>query len=140
MTTTATKTSGSSKVLAGAYLVNGTAGNLGMPGAPIMHFSLVVVPSQNSVNGTVHITQVIAPPYGDIVIRNVKGTIRSTGYGKVTQVVYLEGEYVVSVPPPAIGSYLAHFSASMAIDDNWNGMGSFSYGGNDVENVPVKKS
>lgn len=140
MTTTSTKSSGTSKVLAGAYLVNGVAGNLEVPGAPVMHFSLVVVPSQNSVNGTVHITQSIAPPNSDIVIRNVHGSIRATGYGKVTKIVYLEGEYVVSVPPPAIGSYLAHFSASMAIDDNWNGTGSFSYGIHDVDNVPVHKA
>lgn len=125
--------------LVGAYLVNGTAGNVGLPGAPIMHFSLVVVPGANSVSGTVEITQAIAPPNGDIVIKNVTGTIRSTGYGQVTQVVALEGEYIVSFPPPAIGSYLAKFSAHMAIDNNWTGKGGFTYGTNDVENVPVKK-
>jgi len=73
------------------------------------------------------------------VIHNVKGVIRATGFGKVTHVVALEGEYVVSFPPPAIGEYIAKFSAHMAIDNNWDGMGGFSYGNHNVENVPVKK-
>ncbi len=124
----------------GAYLVNGTVGNVGMPGAPIMHFSLVVVPGANSVSGTVEITQAIAPPNGNIVIRNVHGTIRATGFGTVTQVVALEGEYIQSVPPPAIGTWISPFSAHMAIDNNWNGKGGFTYGHNDVENVPVAKT
>ena len=136
MSTTAEKTN----KLIGAYLVNGTMGNVGMPGAPIMHFSLVVVPSTNSVGGTVQISQALAPPSGEIIVRNVTGTIRATGFGKVTKVVSLEGEYVQSVPPPAIGSYLAKFSAHMAIDNEWNGQGGFSFGNNDVEDVPVSKS
>jgi len=127
-----------SEVIAGAYLAKGTIGNVGMPGAPIAHFSLVVVPASNSVSGTVEITQAIEGPQSNIVVKNVTGQIRATGFGKVTKVVSLEGEYVVSVPPPAIGSYLSKFSAHMAIDNDWNGQGGFSYGNNDVEDVPVK--
>jgi hypothetical protein len=125
--------------LAGAYLVNGVMGNLNMPGAPIMHFSLVVVPSANSVSGTVEITQALAPPYGHIVIHNVKGVIRKTGLGHVTNIIALEGEYVQSVPPPAIGSFLQKFNAHMAVDNNFSGFGGFTYGSHNVENVPVKK-
>jgi len=136
MNTTAEK---KSSRLIGAYLVNGTMGNVGTPGAPIMHFSLVVVPSANTVSGTVEITQAIAHS-GDIIIKNVKGVIRSTGYGNITKVVSLEGQYVQSVPPPAIGSFLANFSAHMAIDDNWDGKGGFTYANHDVEDVPVKKA
>ena len=130
----------STKTLVGAYLVNGTMGNLGMPGAPIMHVSLIVVPNAHSVTGTVTITQALAPPNGEIIVRNVTGVIRKTGLGKVTQIVALEGEYTVSVPPPAIGTYLAKFSAHMAIDNNWEGRGGFSYGNNHIEDVPVTKN
>ena len=125
--------------LIGAYLVTGTVGNVGMPGAPIMHFSLVVVPGAHTVSGTVEITQALASPNGVIVVKNVTGQIRPTGFGTVTQVVSLEGEYVQSFPPPAIGSYLAKFTANMAIDNNWNGTGGFTYENHDVNNVPVKK-
>ncbi|MBI2510441.1 MAG: DUF1842 domain-containing protein [Opitutae bacterium] len=123
--------------LIGAYLARGTVGNVGTPGAPIMHYSLVVVPSTGSVSGTVEITQAIAPPQNRVVIPNVHGVIRKTGLGPVTQIVALQGQYVYSVPPPAIGSFLADFSAHLAIDNAWNGRGGFSYFNHNVENVPV---
>jgi hypothetical protein len=125
-----------SDLLAGAYLAQGTIGNVGMPGAPIAKFSLVVVPSQHSVSGTVVITQAVGGPDSHIVVK-VTGKIYATGLGKVTQVVSLHGQYVHSVPPPAIGSFLADFDAHLAIDGAWNGTGGFSYYQHNVENVPV---
>lgn len=124
--------------LLGTYLVNGTMGNVGMPGAPICRFSLVVTPAAHAVSGTVEITQAIEGPNSHIVVTNVKGTIRPTGLGQYTQVVALEGEYVFNFPPPAIGSILEKFSAHMAIDNSWNGQGGFSYGQNVVNDVPVR--
>ena len=125
-----------SDLLAGAYLANGTIGNVGMPGAPIATFSLVVVPSQHTVTGTVVITQAVNGPDNHIVI-SVKGKIYATGFGQFTQVVSLHGQYVQSFPPPAIGSFLADFDAHFAIDNAWNGTGGFTYWKNTVENVPV---
>lgn len=120
-----------------AYLTKGTIGNVGMPGAPIAHFSLVVAPASNSVSGMVEITQAIdrAP-----IKVHVTGTIRHTGYGEVTKIVNLSGQYVVSVPPPAIGSYLEKFTAYMDINNEWNGIGGFTYGNNKIDNVPVKSA
>jgi hypothetical protein len=126
-----------SDLLAGAYLAQGTIGNVGTPGAPIATFSLVVVPSQHSVTGTVVITQAIPGPDSRIVVQ-VTGKIYATGIGKVTQVVGLQGEYVHSVPPPGLGSFLAKFDAHLAIDNEWNGTGGFSYYQHNIENVPVK--
>ncbi|OMQ09748.1 DUF1842 domain-containing protein [[Flexibacter] sp. ATCC 35103] len=125
-----------SDLLAGAYLATGKIGNVGTPGAPIATFSLVVVPSQHSVSGTVVVTQAIQGPDSHIVIP-VTGKIYATGLGKVTQVVSLQGQYVHSVPPPAIGSFLATFDAHLAIDNAWNGTGGFSYYQHTIENVPV---
>lgn len=127
---TATKSS-----LVGAYLTKGTIGNVGMPGAPIAHFSLVVSPVSNSVSGMVEITQAINRPSIKV---NVTGSVRATGYGKVTKIVSLKGQYVVSVPPPAIGSYLENFTAYLDIDNSWNGTGGFTYGNNEINDVPVK--
>lgn len=125
-----------SEELAGAYLAKGTIGNVGMPGAPIAHFSLVVVPSEHSVTGTVVITQAISGPDSRIVVQ-VTGKIYATGFGPVTQVVGLHGQYVHSLQPPAIGSFLANFEANMALDAKWNGTGGFSYWQHTIENVPV---
>jgi len=125
-----------SDLLAGAYLANGTIGNVGTPGAPIAKFSLVVVPSQHSVTGTVVITQAVNGPDNHIVI-SVKGKIYATGFGNFTQVVSLHGQYVQSFPPPTIGSFLADFDAHFAIDNAWKGTGGFSYYKHIIENVPV---
>ena len=124
-------------LLAGAYLAKGTIGNVGTPGAPIATFSLVVVPSQHSVSGTVVITQAVNGPDSHIVVP-VKGRIYATGFGNFTKVVSLQGEYVQSFPPPAIGAFLAEFDAHLAIDNEWNGTGGFSYWRHSIENVPVK--
>ncbi|MCI9843768.1 DUF1842 domain-containing protein [Flavobacterium pectinovorum] len=123
-------------LLAGAYLAKGTIGNVGTPGAPVATFSLVVVPSQHSVTGTVVITQAVNGPDSHIVVQ-VKGRIYSTGFGNYTQVVSLQGQYVQSFPPPAIGAFLADFNAHLAIDNAWNGIGGFSYYQHQIENVPV---
>lgn len=122
--------------MVGAYLTKGTIGNVGMPGAPIAHFSLVVVPGSHNVSGVVEISQAIPGPNSYILV-HVKGQIRPTGLGNITQIVALEGEYVESFPPPAIGAILRKFSAHMAIDNSWNGKGGFTYGENVINDVPV---
>ncbi len=118
-----------------AYLTKGTIGNVGMPGAPIAHFSLVVNAASGTVSGMVEITQAIDSKPIEV---KVTGNIRYTGYGEVTKIVSLNGEYVVSVPPPAIGSYLEKFTAYMDINNEWNGTGGFTYGNQKVDDVPVK--
>ncbi len=58
------------------------------------------------------------------------GHLHATGLGDVTKVGALSGQASVSVPPPAIGTYLAPFSATFAVNDDWTGSGSFSVGNN----------
>ncbi|OXA92096.1 DUF1842 domain-containing protein [Flavobacterium hercynium] len=125
-----------SELLIGAYLAEGKIGNVGTPGAPIAKFSLVVVPSQNSVSGTVVISQAVNGPDSHIVVQ-VKGRIYATGFGKYTKAVSLQGQYVQSFPPPALGAFIADFDAHFSVDDEWNGIGGFSYWRHSVENVPV---
>ena len=68
----------------------------------------------------------------------VTGQIYQTGFGPNHQLVSLQGEFVYSVPPPAIGSFLANFTAALSVDQQWNGSGGFNYVTTHVENVPVK--
>lgn len=124
----------SKTLIESAYLTKGTIGNVGMPGAPIVHFSLVVSPEQNTVSGIVEITQAVDRPTIKV---NVTGNIRYTGYGDITKIVNLSGEYIVSVPPPAIGSYLQKFTAYLDVNNNWNGTGGFTFGTQKVDDVPV---
>jgi Domain of unknown function (DUF1842) len=122
--------------LIGAYLVKGMIGDINRPGSPIVHFALVVVPSTHKVSGNVIITQ--ATGNGPITVE-VTGKIYATGFGEITQVVSLSGQFVHCVPPPALGCYLEKFDVCMAINNDWIGKGGFSYGEVHIENVPVVK-
>ena len=71
-------------------------------------FFLRSSPSASSESGIVEITQPILPN-GQILVKNVIGAIRATGYGNVTKVVSLSGQYIVSVPPSGIQYLLENF-------------------------------
>ena len=121
----------------GLYKVDLTAGNEGTPGAPILHLSLLVNATNGQVTGQGKISQAVES--GDVPISNISGLVTSTGFGEYTKVVSLKGEGFVSVPPPAIGSYLAPFTGHFAIDNDWNGKGGWQLGSDTpVEDVPVK--
>lgn len=116
--------------LTGAYLAQGTIGNVGMPGAPIVHFSFVVFPSQGKVSGAVQIMQAVQ---NGNYSGQVTGTLYATGYGNVTQIVavkgtiHSEGDTPIEIP----------FEAHLALDSSWNGTGGFAYANTHVEGVPV---
>ncbi len=121
----------------GLYMVNGSAGNEGVPGAPILNFTLLV----NAVTGDVtgHATQVqaVEAPENEIKIGDITGKVQATGFGDYTKVVALKGTGIVTLPPPAIGSYAVPFTAHFAINDKWEGRGGWSLGAEKVEDVPV---
>jgi hypothetical protein len=118
-------------------LSEGTIGDLETPGAPVATFSLVVIPSKNSVSGRVLIKQALNIPDGDIDIK-VEGKIHATGFGNFTKVVSLHGQYDQSFPSEKFGAFLADFDAHFVVDDDWNGTGGFSFYKNQIENVPVE--
>lgn len=118
--------------IVGAYLVKGTIGNCGMPGAPIVHFALVVTPFNHQVTGTVQITQ--ATQNGNYS-GQVHGTLYSTGYGSVTQVVALTGSVHSDGTTPIEMAFGAHLS----INADWSGTGGFQYANVHVADVPVQR-
>ena len=123
------------------YRVIGKAGNVGTPGAPILHFDLLVNSSAGSISGQAHINQAVAPPSGEIHIHNVTGTVRELVFGgQVTLVVALQGTYDRVLPPPLILTIVERFAAHFSVDQKWEGRGSFDYdnGGQVVNDVPVK--
>ncbi len=112
-------------------------GNVGLPGAPIVHLTLALSDS-GSVGGVATITQAIAPPNG-IHTFPVTGKAYHTGLGKDTLLIALEGQFTISAPPPAIGTFLAQFHASLGVDPStFVGEGGFSYASTHIEKVPVK--
>lgn len=125
-----TETTTSNTPLAGAYLVKGTIGHVGMAGAPIVHFALVVTPFNHQVTGSVHITQAVA--HGNYS-GQVKGAIFATGLGDAIQAVSLTGPIYPDGPTP----FVIPFEASLSIDRAWKGSGGFRYANVHVDNVPV---
>ncbi|MDF7774956.1 DUF1842 domain-containing protein [Sphingomonas sp. AOB5] len=121
----------------GYYLVNLLVEQQGPVGAPALHLQLGVNAVTGQIMGSGEITQALPPPYGQTHLPQVTGSIFHTGFGQDTMLVHLSGQYVVSVPPPAIGSYLAQFSAALAVDKAWNGKGSFSYANHNVTGCEV---
>jgi len=122
------------------YRVTGRAGNVGMPGSPILHFDLLVNSSAGSISGQAHINQAVGPPSGEIHIRNVTGTVRELVFGgQITLVVALQGTYDRALPPPLILTIVENFAAHFSVDQKWEGRGSFDYsnGGQVVNDVPV---
>lgn len=118
--------------ISSAYFVRGTIGNSGTPGAPIVHFALVVTPGSHQITGNVQITQAVQN--GNYSGR-VKGTLYATGFDQVTQVVTLTGSISPDGPMPLELPFEAH----MAINGEWNGTGGFNYAGVHIANVPVHR-
>lgn len=112
----------------------------GAPGAPVLILNLAVHGATGEIpNGKADITQVTAPPFNEIHVSPVHGVVHHTGLGVDTRLVAVSGQYVQTANPPLIGAYLANFSAALAVDEGWNGKGSFSYGGVTITNAAVTK-
>jgi len=121
----------------GLYLVKVLVQKPGVDGAPSVQLNLAVNPGAGVVGGNAVITQAVAPPHGSTTVPEVRGVIHHTGLGVDKMLVSVEGQYGVSVPPPAIGTYLAKFSAALAVDNTWKGTGSFTYAGGTIEGCTV---
>lgn len=120
---------------AGLYRVTFDVGNEGEPGAPILHVQALVYAPTGRITGTASITQAIAPPGGNIEIHDLRGEIRELGYGTpAKRLVALSGFF----SPDPLTPILESFSASLEIEqDEWKGEGSFKYGTQEVNGVPV---
>ncbi|MFC4992757.1 DUF1842 domain-containing protein [Rubritalea tangerina] len=137
MSTTQTADPSAAANKIGLYKVDLIAGNEGVPGAPILRLSLLVNAATGEVTGQGRITQAVES--GDVPISNIKGQVRATGFGEYTKVLSLEGEGFVSFPPPAIGSYLAPFTAHFGLKSDWSGKGGWELKGSQpVEDVPCE--
>ncbi|WP_018969701.1 DUF1842 domain-containing protein [Rubritalea marina] len=135
MSTTTDPSASANKI--GLYKVDLTAGNKGMPGAPILSLSLLVNAASGEVTGQGVISQAVES--GDVKVSNITGKLRSTGFGEYTKVLALQGEGFVSFPPPAIGSYLAPFEAHFSLKNDWSGLGAWELKGSQpVEDVPCE--
>jgi hypothetical protein len=123
------------------YRVDGTAGNVGTPGAPILHFQLLVNESGGKVTGQAQITQAVAPPNNEFQIENLSGKVASLVFGgQISLVVTLRGTYGQPGPPPTDFIIEEKFEAHFQLDTQWDGRGSFEYGRHKISDVPVSST
>jgi len=97
-------------------------------GGASMTLQLAIDPMSIFINGRANGTFHQGTQHTPSFTASTSGQIHSTGFGNITKVGGVTGQAVVSFPPPAIGSYLAPFEADFAVDNEWNGTGSFSVG------------
>jgi hypothetical protein len=121
-----------------AYLVKCAVGSQVLVGAPLLQVAAVVNALTKKIAGHAQITQSVTPPGGRIVISDLTGRIHSIG--EVQDVPYsivtLSGTYDNSG-----ASVASDFMATLLVTQDgvgWAGQGSFTYGGEDIDGVPVK--
>lgn len=110
----------------------------GVVGAGRMTLALTVNASTGALHGQAHGTILEGTQNPLTFTTAVSGSMHSTGYGTIVKVGAVTGDAAVSVAPPAIGTYLAPFSASFGLDSDWMGEGQFSVGDH-VYQSEVKK-
>jgi len=125
--------------LRGIYLVAGSAGDEADLNATILRFALLVNDASGQISGQAQIQeQGVVGPNSETNIGNVTGHIQALDFGSITKLVALKGEAVVTLPPPVVLSIVQPFQAHFAIDDAWEGIGSWTLGSQTVSNVPVR--
>lgn len=102
----------------------------GVVGAGSMTLALTVDASTGALHGQAQGTILEGTAHAPTFTAQVSGAMHSTGFGHIVKVGAVSGEAAVSVAPPAIGTYLAPFSASFSLDADWTGQGQFSVGSN----------
>lgn len=100
----------------------------GIVGAGLMTLALTVDASTGALHGQAQGTILEGTEHAPTFTAKVSGTMHSTGFGHTVKVGAVSGEAAVSLAPPAIGIYLAPFSASFSLDADWTGQGQFSIG------------
>ncbi|MFN7571702.1 MAG: DUF1842 domain-containing protein [Betaproteobacteria bacterium] len=100
----------------------------GMVGAGSMTLAVAVDAAAGTLHGQAQGTILQGTQHPQTFSAQVSGAMHSTGFGSIVRVGAASGEAAVSVAPPAIGTYLAPFSASFGVDSNWSGQGQFVVG------------
>lgn len=99
--------------------------------ATIVNFSLLIHPEDHSLSGTVKIN---IGTNKKTYTGKVTGTVYSTGFGNIVRVLSLKGNISSD---NKLTPLEFPFEANMALKEDWNGAGGFSFQGQHEEEVPV---
>jgi hypothetical protein len=99
-------------------------------GEGALTLNLLVYPTSayfGLITGSGEISAAVEPKMPPVHIHQATGMYQTRQNPK-TLLVHVTGEYLESVPTPGRGSFVGPFSASCAVDTDWNGEGTFAYG------------
>jgi hypothetical protein len=118
--------------------------NSGLAGAPTLYLDLLVNAATGAVSGSGRLTRAVAAPFGNLFIPSISGQLEATGFPKAERLLRATGQYGIPFgPPPMIGHIDALMTMACAVDLQWDGKGSFSFGPHaehTVRNCTVKKA
>ncbi len=101
----------------------------GIVGGPALELHLGVNPGKGQVFGRGMFRHGgTGPDVEGYPIRNITGTIHHGGLGKDMLFVALKGQYAVPFGPTMPGQTECELLAALALSQQWEGSGSFSYG------------
>src|SRR4051794_31743487 len=101
----------------------------GLAGAPTLYLDLLVNAATGAVSGSGRLTQAVIPPFGNLFIPAIIGQLEATGFHKAERLLRASGRYGIPFgPPPMFGHIDALMTMACAVDLQWDGKGSFSYG------------
>jgi hypothetical protein len=125
--------SNNTTVITDTKTIEGTLGSLVNLNEAYVNFTLTLDEEEHKVYGTVKIY--LNPPLEKPFVGNVTGAIYSTGYGEFVQGITLQGSIPSNNPITPI-EFL--FNASLHLESDNKGTGSFQFQGKHLEGLPVK--
>ncbi len=113
----------------------GMMGEVTDPLSPVLNFSLLVHPSENTVSGTVKLT--ISDGQEEIYSGQVAGTTHASGFKDVVRLINIRGNFP---PQYKLSGIVLPFETNMSLDSDWDGSGGMTFKGRNYENLPIKAS
>ncbi|CAL2091412.1 DUF1842 domain-containing protein [Tenacibaculum sp. 190524A05c] len=113
----------------------GVMGEIADPLSPVLQFSLLVHPYENTVSGTVKLT--ISNGEEEVYSGQVTGSTHASGFKESVRLINIRGNFP---PQHKLSGIVLPFETNMSLDSDWNGSGGMTFKGRNYEKLPIKAS
>ena len=110
----------------------GIMGEVANPLSPLLNFSLLIHPEENTVGGTVKLT--ISNGEEEVYSGQVTGVTHASGLHDVVRLISIRGNFP---PKNKFSGIVFPFEANMALSSDWKGSGGITFRGENYENLPI---
>ncbi len=115
------------------HIQKGVITDINIPNTILANFSLLVLPHKEQVSGIVEIIK-----SKKNIKLNVVGTITSNNKNSNINDIHIYGMYFKNTSTNNTSYTTEKFSATLTLDQNWKGIGSFFYENKKIKNILVK--